>query len=266
MDLINFEHNYLQWESEFLNACRGGHMDIVLSMLGKCSFADTDDYNHGLVEACGGGYMDIVLLMIEKGAEYYNSGLRNACSEGQMDMVLLMIEKGARDYNDGLCNACCGGHMDIVLLMIEKGANNYNDGLQYACRGGDSVSNHMDIVLLMIEKGASKYNDGLQSAYIRGRMDIVLLLIEKGANNWCSFRPNEQQLIKLYHLWYCQCKTMNNIFGEYIEQIKQQLSTYIDWRNEILTILNQTVPDSIRDAGTAGAIKDVINHIISLYI
>lgn len=159
----------------FLAACREGNTNIVQFLVERYrNYLCVDD---GMIEACKGGHKDVVVYLIKLGACNINYGMYHACYGGHKELVLYMIEIGAINWNSGLHGACERGHKDIAILMIERGAWNIEIGLYYACYGG-----HIELVLLMIEKGARDWDYGLNGAHNGGHKELVLFMIEKGAN------------------------------------------------------------------------------------
>jgi ankyrin repeat protein len=205
------------------NACKGGYIEIVKSMIEKGSDDryyvqhGAYDWNHGLRGACQGGHIEIVNLMIEKGADARGIGLYCACEAGHIDLVNLMIEKGVSIWNFGkgiwnigLEGACKGGHIEIVNLMIEKGARDWINGLHKACKYG-----HIEILNLMIEKGANDWNFGLSGACRGGQIEIANLMIKKGA------KPTDES---------------NRLFSNYKKYLQND---YPDMNEEIYNVILQ---------------------------
>jgi hypothetical protein len=54
-----------------------------------------NDWDSGFINACLGGHIELVKFMISKGANDWKSGLEGACFGGNMDIIKLMISKGA---------------------------------------------------------------------------------------------------------------------------------------------------------------------------
>jgi hypothetical protein len=162
------------WDSDFENACRGGHRKIIDHAI-ACGIVAWD---WGLYGACRGGHREIVDLMIANGADNWEIGLEGACRGGHREIVDLMIARGASNWNDGFATACRGGRYEIAKLMIAYGANDWNRGMCNACYGG-----HIKLVKLMIAYGADDWNDGLLAANETCSRDVINLMIELGANS-----------------------------------------------------------------------------------
>lgn len=83
------------WKTGLNYASFSGHMNVVEFMIlkanGKC------EWNLAFVEACLGGHMELVQFLISKGACIWECGLRNAWTNGHTEIVSLMVSKGVGD-------------------------------------------------------------------------------------------------------------------------------------------------------------------------
>jgi hypothetical protein len=75
------------------------------------------------INACKGGHIDIVHLIMSIGYfdginESFNEGFKYACLEGHIEIV--RSKNVNLNLNSGLIRACEGGHIDIVNLIISK--------------------------------------------------------------------------------------------------------------------------------------------------
>ena len=79
-----------------------------------------NNWNMGLDGACEGGHMKIVIDMVGQGATRYNFAFEKACWNGHLDVVKYIVECGATDYKKGLRSAVYNNHKDIVKWIVIK--------------------------------------------------------------------------------------------------------------------------------------------------
>ncbi len=185
------------WKYGLIEACRGGHLQLVDFMIYKSEYSV--QLNYGLKAACEENKRNIVDYLINRGCKYCFEGFIGACLGGHRPLVDYMISEGAYNWDVGLESACEGGHRDLVDLMISKGSHDWNRGLLGACKGG-----HRDLVDLMISKGADDLDMALSYANEGGSLNIVEFLISQGANlqYFCYEKPHIcEYLLNFYRMF-----------------------------------------------------------------
>lgn len=169
-------------------SCLHGNIEAVNLFLSL----GADDYNYSFVNACIGGHNEIINILLPK-IKILDMGLIYSSRHGNIELVKMMLSLGANYYNGALINASLGGHNEIVDMMLSLGANNYDGALNHASYGG-----HIDIVRLMISLGADNYDMALVNACDGGHIDIVRLLLSLGArfDNSNVYYLNVYKLLK----------------------------------------------------------------------
>jgi hypothetical protein len=239
-----------QPERCFRYACRYGHLDYVLKLLKKnsdCGFGL--DLNYGFINACRGGHQEIMHLLIEKGVNNWSGGLcwayRGLCSskdpahhQDRQEIIDFLLSKGA-DINYAFLGACRGGNREFYDLMkdickrdgwfdyicqrylyrsgicrsktldavflFEIGRTGGCNGFEYLRNGHLSLDNrdeigpfissaccggHVSLVREVIDKIQINdpyiWNQCLNGACYCGNFELIHLMLSKGATDWAQ--------------------------------------------------------------------------------
>jgi len=170
-----------------------GHKEI-LQML---QVREPHWHNSAMVSAARGGHIEIVKTMLDLGATNYNEAMTWAAyTKGGhreiVEMMLVLMNNDTtkpRSYDQALVYAAGGGHREIVQMILNYGGEglriyDYKRAMFLAAKEG-----HLGIMEMMLKKGANtsavnEYNEAMLEAAKNGHQDVVERLLTLGANNY----------------------------------------------------------------------------------
>ena len=210
-----------------MKACRGGHVDIVDSLLSAKANVNLQDKNGltALMTASQYGHISIIHKLLKANANPHllksngSNALMIASFYGHYNVVDILVSKKVeqqrRDGWNALMFACQKGHLEIVELLLKEQADLNiisKDGLNcflLACRSGHTqivsrlLKEHIDISA----QGKGGWN-AFMLACRNGHTKIVDILLKKGIDpniqnedGWTGFmlacENGHTQIVKL---------------------------------------------------------------------
>ena len=194
---ITSGHDY---ESAILNAVRGGHISLMLSMMKDGQIAHPTHLRELiLAEACQHGHEEIVRLMLDAGITPNcidgpgENVLKYAASQGSQNIVNLLLARGANPDGVGirailnpLNEAVNGKNMEVAQTLLDHDADinaGYGSRLHIAALQGN-----LHMLRFLLKRGAALETESqpsdtaLAGAVRRGYEPVVRMLVEHGAN------------------------------------------------------------------------------------
>ncbi|KAJ3328396.1 hypothetical protein HDU76_010038, partial [Blyttiomyces sp. JEL0837] len=216
------------------DACKQGRVELVKMLLMGYNNFIINNWSHeekteAFIQACEGGHLDIVKLLLDVGGvdvtSEWNKPVRVACRNGHLSIVKLLVDLPGVDPLDfdqdcgDIVRAIGGGHLDVVNFVLERNLDRIDvvvklkkvqEIFTFACTTGyvEYVKAFLDVerfdptfgknkafreasanckaevvkVLLGVPKvDPSAYNNAaIQMACERGDVEIVNLLLESG--------------------------------------------------------------------------------------
>lgn len=118
----------IKWNLVLGFACQYNHMDILKLAIEH----NANDWNNGFVDACFGGHMNMVKLMFVKANESgtnlsWERALSSACSRGSISIVKFIMSN--HQFNEDELEHSLRypviqkGHLNIAKFLIQNGAN-----------------------------------------------------------------------------------------------------------------------------------------------
>lgn len=114
------------WNDAFIEACRGGQLEMVKYMLNKTPFPNHLHITIGIKRALENKYDHISEYLLKTHLKYISNidgVLESSAEYGNLKIARLSIEHGARDWNQALIEACRKENIEMVKFLIEMGGD-----------------------------------------------------------------------------------------------------------------------------------------------
>jgi hypothetical protein len=208
-ELVAATHDDDVTQRMFQRACKGGHMPVILQLLGR----GDSNRDAGFYAACRGGHLDVMEVMRPRDPHDWSSGFDDACCGGHLDVIDATVDRNAtRIYcNHAGCKmgtlpvvrhlievikvhptcmhsliraACKCGDIDSVEYLFKRAEeppwpSDLADYMGDACDGG-----HMPVITMLTKLGVSDWLPALNGACYGGHLSIVQHVLERVGINY----------------------------------------------------------------------------------